>query len=229
MQALTEDTKAHVSRSTQSCTYPRGRIARLQPLQEPESTQGTMLPHSHCALANNNVWTFTIPSTVHSPFRKQRIHTLPAVSLSSVTPPHARTGKQLWPWPGFPLPLDIPHSFRRLCLVYSNLSDVRLTKAPPTGLPEMESPLCRCALGTEKTGWLQALTARFFCMELDWGFRSFRGCQSSISIIFLLISCSLKYIRSIHTHGIWIQNNLFKPKVKHAKTLPLASNNSFLP
>lgn len=225
MQVLTEDTKAHVSRSTQSCTYPRGRIARLQPLQEPESTQGTMLPHSHCALANNNVWTFTIPSTVHSPFRKQRIHTLPAVSLSSVTPPHARTGKQLWPRPGFPLPLDIPHSFRRLCLEYSNLSDIRLTNGTTrNGI----TPLSLCPWHREN--WLTAGTnSKVFCVELDWGFRSFRGCQSSISIIFLLISCSLKYIRSIHTHGIWIQNNLFKPKAKHAKTLPLASNNSFLP
>lgn len=61
------------------------------------------------------------------------------------------------------------------------------------GTTKMESPLCCCALGTERTGWVQALTVRFFCVELDWGFRSFRGCHSSISIIFLLISCSLKY------------------------------------
>lgn len=58
---------------------------------------------------------------------------------------------------------------------------------------EIESPLCHCALGTERTGWVQALTVRFFCVELEWGFRSFRGCHSSISIIFLLISRSLKY------------------------------------
>lgn len=85
----------------------------------------------------------------------------------------------------FPLPVDIPHSLGRLCLVY--------TKAPPAGLPKWNPPFVTVLLAWKELAECKALTVRLFCVKLDWGFRSFRGCHSSISIIFLLISCSLKH------------------------------------
>lgn len=190
--------------------YPRGRTVGLQALQETESTQGIMSPHSDCALRIKKMWRFTIPSTGNTKV------TLCLQFLNPVSP-QARTGKQPWCQPGFPLPICIPPSFRSLALVYSNLSDVRLTKSTSNGTTRNGIAPCHCALGTDKAGWVHTLTARLFCVEFDWGFTSLMGCRSSISIIFLLISYSLKYNQvysySRHTNSVkfvWTQNETCK-------------------
>lgn len=110
--------------------------------------------HTHCVLANNKVWTQYLLQ--FSPPWGNRESTLCLQSLYPVSPHPMPEQGQPWPRPGFPLPIDIPRSLRRFCLVSSNLSEKGSPKHLQRDYRNGTTPLPVCPWHGEN--WLSAGT-----------------------------------------------------------------------
>lgn len=118
-------TPRHRSPQAPSHVLTPGEELRGCSLSKSLKTLRDNVPHTLCIWQQEDV---NGHNTFYSSLLQETQFTLPAVSLSIHVfyPPHARTGGQPWPQPGFPLPTHIP-SLWRLFLVASNLSDIRFT------------------------------------------------------------------------------------------------------